>query len=63
MSGSSPVEVMVNIERCCCGREGDSNMFCIRAATSAALMGVLIPASGDAVEDVKEDLIFLRGES
>jgi len=59
MSGSSPVD---NIGRCC-GREGESNMFCILAATSAALTGVLMPASGEAVDDVKDDLIFLRGES
>lgn len=37
-------------------------MLCILTATSAALMGVLMPARGDAIDDVNEDLIFLLGE-
>lgn len=54
---------MVLMEGRFCGREGESSIFCILAATSAALMGVLMPASGEEVDDVNEERSFLRGES
>lgn len=63
ISGRSEMEDSGKTERCCCGRDGDKNMLCIRAATSAVLMGVFIPANGEDVDDVKDDFIFLRGES